>query len=167
MFAISRSFMASSGAADGADAALASAVLERERARMSLEDLRSWVAQRHWVGSLQVPGYRPMTWETAFNTRHNDLLDAHSALEQVRDLLQQNEPAAALEIALDAVGPAEEPADEQEQSEEEDEQEQSEEEELDDNPAIAQEQLLNAVQLPALAAPFVPFSGRCFQLDNA
>ena len=45
--------MASSGAS-AADAALASAVLERERARMSLEDVRSWVAQRHFVGSLQV-----------------------------------------------------------------------------------------------------------------
>ena len=148
--------MASSGAAD--DAALASAVLERERARMSLEALRSYMAQRHWVGSLQVPGYRPMTWETAFRSRHNDLLDAHSAFEQVRDLLQQNEPAAALEIALDAVGPAEEPAAEPEQAEEE---------ELDDDPEIAQEQLLDAVQLPAPAAPFLPFSGRCFRLDNA
>ena len=148
--------MASSGAAD--DAALASAVLERERARMSLEALRSYMAQRHWVGSLQVPGYRPMTWEAAYRSRHNDLLDAHSAIEQVRDLLQQNEPAAALEIALDAVGPAEEPAAEPEQAEEE---------ELDDDPEIAQEQLLDAVQLPAPAAPFLPFSGRCFRLDNA
>ena len=148
--------MASSGAAD--DAALASAVLERERARMSLEALRSYMAQRHWVGSLQVPGYRPMTREAAYRSRHNDLLDAHSALEQVRDLLQQNEPAAALEIALDAVGPAEEPAAEPEQAEEE---------ELDDDPEIAQQQLLDAVQLPAPAAPFLPFSGRCFRLDNA
>ena len=148
--------MASSGAAD--DAALASAVLERERARMSLEALRSYMAQRHWVGSLQVPGYRPMTWEAAYRSRHNDLLDAHSAIEQVRDLLQQNEPAAALEIALDAVGPAEEPAAEPEQAEEE---------ELDDDPEIAQQQLLDAVQLPAPAAPFLPFSGRCFRLDDA
>ena len=59
--AFSRSSMASSGAAD---AALAAAVLERERARMSLEDLRSWVAQRHFVGSLQVPQIgQTMTWE--------------------------------------------------------------------------------------------------------
>ena len=146
--------MASSSAADGA--ALASAVLELERARMSLEALRSYMAQRHWVGSLQVPGYRPMTWEAAYRSRHNDLLDAHSAFEQVRDLLQQNEPAAALEIALDAVGPAEEPAAEPEQAEEE---------ELDDDPEIAQQQLLDAVQLPAPAASLSPFSGRSFRLD--
>ena len=146
--------MASVAAAD----ALAAAVLELERARMRLEDVQSYMAQRHWVGSLQVPGYRPMTWEAAYRSRHNDLLDAHSAIEQVRDLLQQNEPAAALEIALDAVGPAEEPAAEPEQAEEE---------ELDDDPEIAQQQLLDAVQLPAPAAPFLPFSGRCFRLDNA
>ena len=113
----SRSSMASSGAAD---AALAAAVLERERARMSLEDLRSWVAQRHFVGSLQVPDVgQTMTWEMAYTSRHNALLEAHSLLEEVRDLLQQNQPAAALQRLLEEVGDASE---------------QAEEEELDDDP---------------------------------
>ena len=156
MFAFSRSSMASSGAAD---AALALAVLERERARMSLEDLRSWVAQRHWVGSLQVPGYRPMTWETAFNSRHNALLDAQSLLEEVRDLLRQNQPAAALERLLDELE-SEQAASEQAASE------QAEEEELDDDPEVFGQQLLESVQFSATAPP-LPFSGRCFRLDDA
>ncbi len=147
--------MASSGAAD--DAALASAVLERERARMSLEALRSYMAQRHWVGSLQVPGYRHMTWEAAYRSRHNDLLDAHSAFEQVRGLLQQNRPTAALEVARDVVGHAAEPS------------EQSEESPLDDDPEVSvqdmRQQLLEAAQLPAPAAELSPFRGRCFRLD--
>ena len=146
--------MASSGAAD---AALALAVLERERARMSLEDLRSWVAQRHWVGSLQVPVGRPMTWETAYRSRHNALLDAHSLLEEVRDLLQQNQPAAALQRLLEEVGDASE---------------QAEEEELDDDPEVPlhsqvlRQQLLESVQFSATPQP-LPFSGRCFRLDDA
>ncbi len=141
--------MASSGATD---AALALAVLERERARMSLEDLRSWVAQRHWVGSLQVPVGRPMTWETAYRSRHNALLDAQSLLEEVRDLLRQNQPAAALERLLDEL--ESEPA----------ASEQAEEEELDDDSEVFGQQLLESVQFSATAPP-LPFSGRCFRLD--
>ncbi len=148
MFAFSRSSMASSGAAD---AALALAVLERERAGMSLEDLRSWVAQRHWVGSLQVPDVgQTMTWEMAYTSRHNALLEAHSLLEEVRDLLQQNQPAAALQRLLEEFG-----------SEQADASEQAEEEELDNDP----EQLLESVQFSAAAPQPLPFSGRCFRLD--
>ena len=152
MFAFSRSSMASSGAAD---AALALAVLERERARMSLEDLRSWVAQRHWVGSLQVPDVgQTMTWEMAYTSRHNALLEAHSLLEEVRDLLQQNQPAAALHRLLEELG-----------SEQADS-EQAEEEELDNDPEVFGQQLLESVQFSATAPP-LPFSGRCFRLDDA
>ena len=150
--------MASSGAAD---AALALAVLERERARMSLEDLRSWVAQRHFVGSLQVPDVgQTMTWEMAYTMRHNALLEAHSVLEEVRDLLQQNQPAAALQRLLEELG-----------SEQADEQ--AEEEELDDDPEVPlhsqvlRQQLLESVQFSATAPQPLPFSGRCFRLDDA
>jgi len=150
--------MASSGAAD---AALASAVLERERARMSLEDLRSWVAQRHFVGSLQVPEVgQTMTWEMAYTMRHNALLEAHPLLEEVRDLLQQNQPAAALQRLLEEFG-----------SEQADASEQAEEEELDDDPElplhsqVLRQQLLESVQFSATAPQPLPFSGRCFRLD--
>ena len=150
-------------ASSGDDAALAAAVLELERARMRLEDVQSYMAQRHWVNSLQVPETgRRMTWESLFRMRHNDLLDAHSALEQVRDLLNQDDAQAALEVALDVVGHADSPAEPSEQSEESP---------LDDDPEVPvyvqdmQQQLLEAVQLPAPAAELSPFSGRCFRLD--
>ena len=114
-------------ASSGDDAALAAAVLELERARMRLNDVESYMAQRHWVHSLQVPetGER-MTWESMFWRRHNDFIDAHEALEQIRDLLNQNNAQAALEVALDVVGHAstepsesEQEAEPGEQSEEE------------------------------------------------
>ena len=155
-----RSCMASSSsmASSGDDAALAAAVLELERARMRLEDVQSYMAQRHWVNSLQVPETgRRMTWESLFRMRHNDLVDAHSALEQVRDLLNQDDAQAALEVALDVVGHAAEPS------------EQSEESPLDDDPEVSvqdmRQQLLEAAQLPAPAAELSPFRGRCFRLD--
>ena len=114
--------MASVAASVVAADALAAAVLGLERARMRLEDVQSWAAQRHWVNSLQVPETgRRMTWESLFRMRHNDLVHAHSALEQVRDLLNQDDAQAALEVALDVVGHAAEPS------------EQSEESPLDDN----------------------------------
>ena len=91
------------------------------------------------MGSLHVPAY---------TSRHNALLEAHSVLEEVRDLLQQNQPAAALQRLLEEVGDASE---------------QAEEEELDDDPEVLGQQLLESVQL--LAPPLQPFSGRCFWLD--
>ena len=126
---------------------------------MSLEDLRSWVAQRHLVGSLQVPDVgQTMTWEMAYTSRHNALLEAHSVLEEVRDLLQQNQPAAALQRLLEEVGDASE---------------QAEEEELDDDPEVPlhsqvlRQQLLESVQFSATAPQPLPFSGRSFRLDDA
>ena len=155
--------MASGAASVAAADALAAAALELERARMRLNDVESYMAQRHWVNSQQVPETgRPMTWESLFCLRHNDFVDAHEALEQVRDLLNQDDAQAALEVALDVVGHADSPAEPSEQSEESP---------LDDDPEVPvyvqdmQQQLLEAVQLPAPAAALSPFSGRCFRLD--
>ena len=162
--------MASGAASVAAADALAAAALELERARMRLNDVESYMAQRHWVNSQQVPETgRPMTWESMFCLRHSDLVDAHDALEQIRDLLNQNDAQAALEVALDVVGHASTEPSESEQEAEPGEQ--SEEEALDDDPEVPvyvqdmQQQLLEAVQLPAPAAALSPFSGRCFRLD--
>ena len=62
------------------DAALRELLLDRERAAMQAEDLRSYVAQRHFTTSLLVPRAPAMTWEAAFVQRHNDLLLAHDAM---------------------------------------------------------------------------------------
>ncbi len=163
--------MASVAAFSVAADALAAAVLELERARMRLEDVQSYMAQRHWVNSQQIAeNGRPMTWESLFRMRHNDLIDAHHALRGVRDLLTQNNAQSALEVALDVVGHADSST---EPSEPDQEAEQSEEEALDNDPEVPvyvqdmREQLLEAVQLPAPAAELLPFSGRCFRLDDA
>ena len=85
-------------------------------------------------------------------------------------MLTRNDAQGALEVALAEVGHAStEPSESDEQSAPE---QQSEEEPLDDDPEVPvevqdmQQQLLDAVQLPAPAAEFLPFSGRCFRLDT-
>ena len=166
--------MASGAASVAAADALAAAALELERARMRLNDVESYMAQRHWVNSQQVPETgRPMTWESLFRMRHNDFIDAQDALEQIRDLLNENDAQAALEVALDVVGHAEEPpsAEPSEQSSQ-DAESSAQSSQMDSNPELPayvqdmQEQLLEAVQLPAPAAELLPFSGRCFRLDE-
>ena len=148
--------------------ALAATALELERARMRLNDVESYMAQRHWVNSQQIAeNGRPMTWESLFRMRHNDLIDAHHALRGVRDLLNDNDARGALEVALAEVGHASSSESEQEAAPEAQSEEDSEEEAMDNDPEVQdmQQQLLDAVQLPAPAAEFLPFSGRCFRLD--
>ena len=141
---------------------------ERERYAMRAADLESLVAQRMFTSSQQVPnGGRAMTYESAYTMRHNDLIDAHHALRSVRDLLHRNDVERALVVALNEVGSS---------SEAEgavgslSEAEGAESESLDDDPVEdMQTELLDAVQIPAPAAPgqVSPFSGRCFRLDDA
>ena len=59
----------------------AAAELARERATMANEDARSYLAQRHFVGSLQVPrDDTPMTWQAAYDWRHQHWLEAVAAM---------------------------------------------------------------------------------------
>ena len=78
---------------------------EREQLSMALADRESYLAQRHWVGSLQVPQHGGlMTWETAFTQRHNDLVEAHQIMSAaVRDL-RNGDDEAALSRLTAAVG---------------------------------------------------------------
>ena len=64
------------------DAAMLDLLQERERLSMALADRDSYMAQRHYVGSLQVPRVPgpPMTWQAAYERRHDDLGHAHAAM---------------------------------------------------------------------------------------
>ena len=77
-------------------AAMEALLLERERLAMTVEDQASFLAQRHWVGTLQVWQPRPMTWMTAFHQRHNDMIDAHAAMRGAARALRSGDAEAAL-----------------------------------------------------------------------
>ena len=100
-------------AEESQQSAMEALLREREQLAMALADRESYLAQRHWVGTLQIPQPRPMTWETAFTQRHNDLVEAHQIMSAaVRDL-RNGDDEAALSRLTAAVG------DDSEQSEDE------------------------------------------------
>ena len=72
------------------DAALRQALLDRERAAMTAEDRGSFLAQRLYTGSTQVPSeMRPMTWRAAHRHVQNDVIGMRGvmvlALRAIRD----------------------------------------------------------------------------------
>ena len=101
------------------DAALHQALLDRERAAMSNEDVRSWVAQRHFVGSAQVVSGRSlMTWRVAYNSRHADYLDARAAMRGARAAVLQGDARGAEERLTAEVGSEDSEEDEEMEAEE-------------------------------------------------
>ena len=116
-------------------AAMAALLLERERLAMIVEDQASFLAQRHWVGTLQVWQPRPMTWMTAFHQRHNDMIDAHAAMRQAARALRSGDAEAAL------MRPSAEVGNENSEDEELSEaamEEEEEEEDMDDDAEVAE-----------------------------
>ena len=86
-------------------AAMLALLQERERLAMTVADRDSYLAQRHYVGSLQVPRPdRPMTWGAAFNQRHNHLIDAHHALRGALHARRDGDAEGALPVLEHVVG---------------------------------------------------------------
>ena len=87
------------------DSAMLALLQERERLAMALADQASYLAQHHFVGSLQVPRPdRPITWQTAYNQRHNDLIDAHHAMRGAIRAIRDGDPEGALNVLEHVVG---------------------------------------------------------------
>ena len=119
-------------------AAMEALLREREQLAMIVEDQASYLAQRHWVGSLQVPQHGGlMTWQTAYRQRHNDLAEAHAAMRAAADALRAGDAETALS-RLDA-----EVGEDPEQSEDEDltnameEEEEEEEEDMEEDDEVS------------------------------
>ena len=78
------------------DAAVRELLLARERAAMNAEDLRSYVAQRHFTASQLVPRALALTtWEAAFAQHHNVLLLAHDAMRDALRAVRQGDDVRA------------------------------------------------------------------------
>ena len=79
-----------SAASSASSAAVAELALDRERAAMSAADAQSFVAQRYYVRSMQLPRLnaaladRDYTWQSAYNDRHNHWLAALDAMRAAR-----------------------------------------------------------------------------------
>ena len=131
------------------------AELARERASMANEDARSYLAQRHFVGSLQLPrDDTPMTWQAAYQWRHQHWLEAVAAMRAAARANRARD-AAAVERALR----------EQLGSDTEDEEEEEEEDLEEDEEA--QEEAEEVRVISPQPAAFAPFSGKGHRLDEA
>ena len=108
------------------DAALRQALLDRERAAMTAEDRGSFLAQRLYTGSTQVPSeMRPMTWRAAHRHVQNDVIGMRGvvvlALRAIRE--GNSERAEALladELGSDEMEELRDVEEEEEETEEED-----------------------------------------------
>ena len=82
------------------------------------------MAQRHFTASLLVPSAPAMTWETAYEQRHSDLLWAHDAMRSALLAVRQGDEQRAEALLADELGSSEEEeAEESEESEEESDEE--------------------------------------------
>ena len=91
---------------DSMDAAMLALLQERERLAMLAAHHESYLAQRHYVGSLQVPRVPgpPMTWQAAYERRHDDLGLAHDAMRASLRALQRGDSDTAERYLTAEVG---------------------------------------------------------------
>ena len=110
-------------------AAIEQLLRERERAAMANEDARSYIAQRHFVGSVQVPRHviPPMTWEAAYRQRHQDLLLAHDAMRAAQRAARAGDGARVLDLLAAELGSESEGEEETEEEEQEEDKDAEEE----------------------------------------
>ena len=127
------------------DAAMLDLLQERERLAMTAADQASYLAQRHYVGSLQVPRVPgpPMTWQAAYDQRHHDLGLAHDAMRTALRAYRQGNDDLVERVLQAEVG-----------SDDEDVEMEAEEEEAAETDAVVEE--------PAI----VPFSGAGHRLGD-
>ncbi len=86
-------------------AAMQALLQERERLAMTVADRDSYLAQRHYVVSRQMLlPERPMTWETAFDQRHNELIDAHQAMRHAARAIHDGNADEALNALVHVIG---------------------------------------------------------------
>ena len=111
---------------DARTSAVREVLLDRERAAMVAEDRGSYLAQRHFVGSLQVPEphnlYPPMTWREAYLMQRNDMSRAREVMRASLMAMREGDDQRARDVIAQVVGEIM-PADEEveEEPEEEDE----------------------------------------------
>ena len=134
-------------------------LLARERAAMANEDACSYVAQRHFVGSLQVPrdhGDAPMTWQEAYEFRHEHWRQAVAAMRAAARANQARDAPAVERALREQIGSDSE----QEEEDLEDDQEADEEEDLEEDQEAEEE----VEQVVEQVRGFTPFSGTGYRL---
>ena len=111
--------------------AMEALLLERERLAMIVEDQASFLAQRHYVGSLQLVRATTWTWQTAYEQRHGDLGHAHAAMRVALQAHRRGDTELAERVLQAEVGSSEEEAEQSEPAATNGSEEEEEEEDME------------------------------------
>ena len=125
-------------------------MLARERAAMNAEDWQSFVAQRYYYRSAQLPALSPNSdrtyaWQEAYEQTQGHWLNALQLMRNLRDMLRRGLHRQALTTLVDELSS--------------DEAEDAEEEALETDVEM-EEGAAEVVQMPA------PFSGIAYRLED-
>ena len=153
---------AASSVSAASSAAVAELALDRERAAMSAADAQSFIAQRYYYRSTQLPPMdaaladRDYTWRRAYNDRHNHWLAALDAMRAARTANRAGDAQSVHEALEEQLGP---------------DSEAEEEAEMDSDPVVDPERVNQLVEevLQSMAQPTAAtqaFTGRFYQLDT-
>ena len=153
---------------------MAQLALDRERAAMAAADAQSFIAQRYFYRSTQLPPLgdatisdRAFTWESAYNVRHQDWLQA---MDTMRDALRANSAGNAEEVQqrlltqVDLEPEEEAEEEELEEDEEVEETEEEEEEEAEDEQVVLSVQPFTGAAHQLVPPTYVPFTGTAHRL---
>ena len=129
-------------AEESQQSAMEALLREREQLAMALADRDSYLAQRHYVGSLQLVRATTWTWQTAYEQRHGDLGHAHAAMRVALQAHRRGDPELAERVLQAEVGSSEEEAELSEPVAtagfgEEEEEEEEEEEDMEDDVEVS------------------------------
>ena len=146
---------------------MAQLALDRERAAMAAADAQSFIAQRYFYRSTQLPPLgdatisdRAFTWESAYNVRHQDWLQA---MDTMRDALRANSAGNAEEVQQRLLTQVDlEP--EEEAEEEELEEDEEVEEEAEDEQMVLSVQPFTGAAHQLVPPTYVPFTGTAHRL---
>ena len=130
-------------AEESQQSAMEALLREREQLAMALADRDSYLAQRHYVGSLQLIRATTWTWQAAYEQRHGDLGHAHAAMRVALQAHRRGDTELAERVLQAEVGSSEEEAEESEamatagfgEEEEEEEEEEDMEDDVEVSPA--------------------------------
>ena len=134
-------------------------MLARERAAMDAEYWQSFVAQRYYYRSAQLPALGPIndrtyTWQHAYEQTHGHWLGALQVMRNLRDLLRRGMHRRALATLQDELSSDEEAEEEEEPESDADMEEAS-------DAALALQQEMASLQ-PSAGAPW--FTGAVHRL---
>ena len=120
------------------EAAMRELLLERERLAMTVADRDSYLAQRHYIVSAQLPvaSLALVTWQSAYVLRHNNFIDAQAAMRAALQAVRRGDDDAAENFLVAEVGSEQSVEDVEAEAADEAMEEEEEEEEREEDAEV-------------------------------